>query len=236
MAAKNQEQTIQVPAPQIETLKVRIKGTAPLVFHKWSEKAIKMMLDKQMKKATAGREAKDPEELYRNSFYVNSKGQIGFPARNIKQAIVQSARFLTNDVKMTVLRGAIFVWATPPQKETWGKKEELIPVLVENKPISLSDKTEMIDDVIDGVAGHDAKNEHIQMRRDMVRLALGTSDVCFRGQVDEWEMEFYIQFLANKLSIEQVMNLLQYAGFSQGLGEWRPERNGDMGTFVIENN
>ena len=221
MAAKNQEQTFQIPAPHIETFKIRIQGTAPIIFHQWSEKAIKMMLDKQMKKASTGREAKDPEKLYRNSFYLNSQGQIGFPARNIKQAMVGASRFLTG-VPMTFLRGSIFVWATTPQKETWGKKEELIPILIDGKPATLSDKTIMADTVIDGIAGVDSKNKHIQMRRDMVRIGMGVSDVCFRGQIDEWEMEFYIQFLADKLSMEQVLNLLQYAGFSQGLGEWRP--------------
>jgi len=42
---------ISIPAPDIRTVTFRIEGTTPLISHKWSEKAKKAMLDKQMKKA-----------------------------------------------------------------------------------------------------------------------------------------------------------------------------------------
>lgn len=189
--------TFQIPAPNIKLMKVQIKGTAPLIFHKWDEKAIKMMLDKQMKKAPKGREIRDPEKEYEASFYKDSEGKIAFPARNIKQAIVGSARFLQG-LPMTILRGAIFVK---------GDKDGFIPVKYKEK----------------------------SMRQDMVTVGMGTADIRFRGQVDGWEMEVLIEFDADILSPDQVLNLLQRAGFSQGLGEWRPEKNGDNGTFEVTN-
>ena len=104
----NKELKIQIPEPNIKRMTIAIKGTAPILFHKWSEKAIRMILDKQMKKATKGREVRDPEKEYENSFYKNKAGNIAIPARNIKQALVGSARFLQG-IPMTILRGAIFV-------------------------------------------------------------------------------------------------------------------------------
>lgn len=196
MASKTKEVSFQIPAPNIQAMKVKINGTSPLIFHKWDEKAIKMILDKQMKKATKGREVRDPETEYKNSFYYDSKGNIAFPARNIKQALVGSARFLGGAIPMTVLRGALFVM---------GDKDGFIPVKYKEK----------------------------RMRQDMVTVGMGTADIRFRGELDNWSMEFLIQYDADLLSPEQVLNLLQRAGFSQGLGEWRPEKNGDNGTFTV---
>lgn len=189
------EMKIEIPAPNIQRIAVNIKGVTPLIYHKWDEKAIKMIEDKQQKKATKGREARNPEQEYENSFYYDVDGNIAFPARNIKQAIVGSARFLP-DVKMTILRGAIFVK---------GDVDGMIPVTYKEK----------------------------RMRTDMVTVGMGSADVRYRGELTDWAMEFLIEFDADLMSASQVVNLLQRAGFSQGLGEWRPEKNGDNGTFEV---
>jgi len=189
---------IEIPAPNIQLIKVKIIGTSPLIYHKWAEKAIKMIEDKQQKKATKGREARDPDAEYKDSFYYDADGDIAFPARNIKQAIVGSARFL-QDVKMTILRGAVFVK---------GDKEGMIKV--------------------------EYKAKDKRMRKDMVTVGMGTADVRYRGELLDWSMTFIIEYDGDLMSASQVVNLLQRAGFSQGLGEWRPEKNGDNGTFEVE--
>lgn len=186
---------ISVAPLNTEIMKVKIIGTTPLIFHKWDEKAIKMILDKQMKKAQKGREVRDPEKEYENSFYYDSEGNIAFPARNIKQAIVGSARFI-NGVQMTQLRGTIFVH---------GDADGMIPITYKNK----------------------------SMRQDMVTVGMGTADIRFRGQVEGWSMVISIEYDTDLLSAEQVINLLQRAGFSQGIGEWRAEKNGSNGGFRI---
>lgn len=197
MAIAKKEVAFQINAPNITPMKVTLRGTSPLISHKWDEKAIKMILDKQMKKAAKGREVRDPEKEYEASFYYDTKGNIAFPARNIKQAIVGSARFI-NGVPMTILRGSIFVEGVT--------EKEMVTVKYKKK----------------------------SMRQDMVTVGMGTADIRFRGQLDDWSMEILIKFDADILSAEQVLNLLQRAGFSQGLGEWRPERNGDFGTFTLK--
>lgn len=222
MATAKKDIAFQIPAPNIQLMKVKIIGTAPLIFHKWDEKAIKMMLDKQMKKPAAAKEARDPEKEYQNSFYKDSEGNIAFPARNIKQAIVGSARFL-NGLPMTILRGAIFVA---------GDKDGFIPVLDNGKPVSITETVETEEENF--VMGHDKTYPTVEMRKDMVTVGMGSADIRFRGQVKNWTMEFVIKFDADILSAAQVLNLLQRAGFSQGLGEWRPEKNGDNGTFEVE--
>jgi len=69
------------------------------------------------------------------------------------------------------------------------------------------------------------------MRTDWARVGKGGTDIRYRGEVRNWSMTFFIKFNANFLSAEQAINLLETAGFSQGLGEWRPEKNGTFGTF-----
>lgn len=192
---KKDVQGFQISPPNTQSMQVKIIGTTPLIFHKWDEKAIRMILDKQMKKAAKGREVRNPEKEYENSFYYDSEGNIAFPARNIKQAIVGSARFI-NGVPMTILRGSLFVH---------GDKEGFIPVVYKKK----------------------------SMRQDMVTVGMGSADIRFRGQVEGWSMEFVIEYDQDILSAEQVLNLLERAGFSQGLGEWRAEKNGDNGAFRV---
>ena len=46
-----------------------IVGNTPLIVHAWSQKAKLEMLNKQLKATKAGRDARDPEQDYRNSLY-----------------------------------------------------------------------------------------------------------------------------------------------------------------------
>lgn len=219
--------TMRVPAPNIQLMRVDISGTAPLIFHKWSEKAKRQIREKQAKKATAGREVRKPTAEYLESFYYNTKGNVAFPANSLKQALVGAARNIEG-ITMAELRGAVFVMGDT--------EDGMLEVLVKGKPFKPQEPKMYDDDEArpESILGYDPKAENeVQMREDMVRVGMGSADLRYRGQVKEWSMKVLVRFNANKLSAEQVVNLLQYAGFSSGLGEWRPERNGDFGTFEV---
>jgi hypothetical protein len=100
-------QKIELPALKIETVHFTLVGDSPLIVHAWSEKAKKQMLDKQMKRATKAREAKDPEADYEACFYRTEGGTYGFPAIGVKAAMVGACRFV--DMKMTEARGAFHI-------------------------------------------------------------------------------------------------------------------------------
>lgn len=52
MVKKQTETTVvEIPAINIKTAEINLVGDSPLIVHKWSEKAKKEILDKQMKKA-----------------------------------------------------------------------------------------------------------------------------------------------------------------------------------------
>ena len=71
------------------------------------------------------------------------------------------------------------------------------------------------------------------MREDMVRVGMGTADIRFRGEVSDWSIDFIIEYNPTVISCEQILGLLDLAGFSVGIGEWRPQRSGDYGRFKI---
>jgi len=76
------------------------------------------------------------------------------------------------------------------------------------------------------------------MREDMVRVGgkgpgTGTADLRYRPEYQGWRCKLRVQFNANVISLEQLLNLIQLAGFSVGICEWRPEKKGQAGRFDI---
>ena len=75
-------------------------------------------------------------------------------------------------------------------------------------------------------------DEPIQ-REDMVRVGMGVADLRYRGEFKKWHCKIPVRFNANVLSLEQITNIFDTAGFSTGVGEWRPQKNGDYGMFHV---
>lgn len=86
--SKTRSGIVTIPGVKTEKITTLIVGTAPLIVHKFSEKARQAILDKQMKKATGGREAKDPEANYQAARHRLADGTDGVPAGGVKAAFV----------------------------------------------------------------------------------------------------------------------------------------------------
>ena len=61
-----------------------------------------------------------------------------------------------------------------------------------------------------------------RMRQDMVRIASGTADVRFRAEFSEWSTILQVEFNHQVITAQQLVNLIAIAGYSEGIGEWRP--------------
>lgn len=72
-----------------------------------------------------------------------------------------------------------------------------------------------------------------KMRSDTVRLANGVTSIAYRPMFMPWEMDIPVRFNASIIGEAQILNLFQIAGFSVGIGAWRPECNGTFGTFAL---
>lgn len=202
---KQESVRIELPKLKLEDARVTLVGDSPLIVHAWSQKAKELMLAKQMKKAKQAKEAKDPWVDFLDSLY----------------------------------------WLSPRPKT--------IPVGASLKKFkfgfpSIGFKASAVGACshIDGVTKVEARGAfHIPgefveisgtptMREDMVRVGMGTADLRYRGEFKEWSVELPIRYNVNVLSLEQIVNLFNTAGFGIGVGEWRPEKDGSFGMFHAE--
>ena len=70
------------------------------------------------------------------------------------------------------------------------------------------------------------------MREDMVRVGMGTADIRYRAEYREWSALLRIQFIPSVIDLGSVVALVD-AGGTNGVGEWRPEKNGSFGTYEV---
>lgn len=203
---KEAAERVQLRPIDIRTFKLPIKGTSPLIVHKFSEKAKKQIEDKQQKKAKGAKEARDPKAEFLAACYVmpgspkagEKKSRYGVPASGMKNALVSATRFV-DGMQMTFARGAFHV---------------------------MEDAGGLIEISFD----------EMRMREDTVRLngPGAPLDMRYRPEFLGWSLIATIQYNAAAISPEQIVNLANIAGFSIGLCEWRPERDGSYGMFAVK--
>jgi hypothetical protein len=78
--------------------------------------------------------------------------------------------------------------------------------------------------------------KNLVMKQDTVRVGpfgKRSADIRFRGEFHDWQIKLKISYNKNAISPEQIAMLINNAGFSVGVGEWRPEKDGSHGTFGI---
>ena len=73
------------------------------------------------------------------------------------------------------------------------------------------------------------------MREDPVRNASGVADLRYRAFWPEWEAELSIEYMSGALTVKQVVNLVNVAGWSAGVCEMRPQQKigGTFGRFQV---
>lgn len=99
---------ISLPKMRIQKFQITLVGDSSLICHRWSEKAKKEMRDKQQKKATAPRAAKNPDQDYKDSLYPHPDGGFGFPAVAFKAAAVDACSQIS-DITKVEARGAFHI-------------------------------------------------------------------------------------------------------------------------------
>ena len=204
MAVASKSTAIELPPLNLQTIDVPIIGDSPLICHAWSRKAREQMLAKQMKKATAGKTAKDPWQDFCETLYWLDgmpehpteediiAGRFGFPSVAFKSAAITAVTTVGSMTKVMA-------------RQCFHIVGEMVEIL--GPPPS--------------------------MREDMVRVGMGTADIRHRGEFETWGAVLRVQHNANVLSAEQVISLIEAGGFGVGVGEWRPERDGVNGRFHV---
>ncbi|MEV0616079.1 hypothetical protein AB0I81_22390 [Nonomuraea sp. NPDC050404] len=73
-----------------------------------------------------------------------------------------------------------------------------------------------------------------QLREDVVTVGRGGTDLRYRPEFREWSALLEVTYVTSALTRGSVLSLIDAGGMGVGVGEWRPERDGDFGTFKID--
>lgn len=100
----------------VVTFAVPITGVTPVIPHKWSEKALRMMREAQSgNKARKKHDPKVPEDEAEGATYRLPDGRPGMPATAFKAAIVDSVRFFRG-ITMVQAKQSFFVEGEGPDQ------------------------------------------------------------------------------------------------------------------------
>jgi hypothetical protein len=73
-----------------------------------------------------------------------------------------------------------------------------------------------------------------EKREDVVRVGRGGTDLRYRPQFREWSTKLDVTYVTSALTRNSLLSLIDAGGMGVGVGEWRPERDGDFGCFRID--
>jgi hypothetical protein len=73
-----------------------------------------------------------------------------------------------------------------------------------------------------------------RMREDVVRISRGSTDLRFRPEFPEWSATLEVTYVTISITKDSVLTLIDAGGMGVGIGEWRPEKGGDYGTYRID--
>ena len=215
MVKKSTNDVMEIAPIKITNVTIRIVGTTPLIMHAWSEKAKREMLDKQMKVTkTKAREAKNPFEDFIRSMYWLTDMPTEMTPEAFENAINNGARF---GFPVTAFKQAAISAA---YRMGWTKDK----MSLRGAFFIEGDENQMLE----------IKSDTPIMREDMVKVGMGTADIRYRGEFRNWYADMAISFNENgQYSLEQIINIINAGGYVCGVGEWRPERDGQYGMFQV---
>lgn len=72
------------------------------------------------------------------------------------------------------------------------------------------------------------------IREDIVRVGAGQTDLRYRPEFARWRVNVVVEVDYDLLNEKDIVSLVNRAGFSVGVGEWRPEKGGEYGRFEID--
>lgn len=215
MATKKTE-VIEIRPIEIKKVTIRVVGDTPLIMHAWSEKAKRMMLEAQMGIAKGKKkEVKNPaDDFIRSMYWLTPMPEDG-TMESFEEAIENGARF---GFPVTAFKQAAISAA---YRMGWAKDK----MSMRGAFYIDSDENGMIE----------IHSDTPEMREDMVKVGMGTADIRYRGEFKNWYADLTISYNANgQYSLENIVNIINAGGYVCGVGEWRPERDGQNGMFHVQ--
>lgn len=200
VSAEPTKQTVSIRPPNFTTAAFTLRGTAPLVVHRFSKKVEGEMKKKMETGKPSGsrktREARSTDDLYDEARYRSAEGWDGFHASAIRNAMISACRLV--GFKMTIAKLSVFVVA-----DGVDAIQPQIPLI--------------------RIVGDPTKQE------DMARVSTGEPYVTVRAAYHDWSATVRIRFDRDQFTLADVSNLLMRVGQQVGIGEGRPDSKNSAG-------
>lgn len=240
--AKKTTEIIEIRPIQIRKATIHIVGDTPLIMHAWSAKAKREILIKEIGATkTKAKEPKNPVEDFVSSMYwltpmpttfteeavsasLDAGAEFGFPLTAFKQAAISASYRMGWTKDKMSMRGAFYL-----DPDAAGYYSGDLEIDFDKK------KIHTIPNVFKSEGMIRIHSDPPVMREDMVKVGMGQADVRYRGEFNNWSADINISFNENgQYSLEQIINIINAGGYVCGVGEWRPERDGQYGMFHVE--
>lgn len=185
----------------IKSIMLTLRGRpgSLLVVHAFAEKAKQEIRDKQAKKAKQAKAARVPSDEFLAARYVDKEGRECVPITALKKSLISAATAF-DDLTKVALRQAIFVDSADAPGSS------LVPIW-----------------------DHNGKPAVGKMREDAVTIGINTRGLAYRPEYDEWELRVKIEYNPRLVSEEQLLALVDQAGWGVGICEGRPEKSSALG-------
>lgn len=236
MAVK--KETIIIKPVEMETVPIRIVGETPLIVQKWSFKAMRELIDKgELKKKVP----RNPVAQVAACSYWIDEEKDPFP----------NMPFDMIDGGMAIYESLIekFKSYTKEDFERDGENARFgFPVTgIKKAALSAAYRNEMSKDKVSMQGAFflmgegenqlvEIKSDFPSVRQDFVKVGMGTADVHYRPQYENWHIDFELRYNKNgKLKLKDIINIINLGGQTNGIGEWRIEKGGIYGTYHVEN-
>jgi len=193
-------QALVIAPPNFVTAALTIRGIAPLVLNKFSQKAREQIRQTQeagsVAKKGRKREPKDFQKCYEQAKHVSLDGWLGIPAPAFRAALVSACRMC--GFQMTKAKLSVFVEA-----DGFGEDGTPLVQLTKGEP---------------------------EYHEAYARNETGVVDLRARPMWQPgWEAVVRVRFDADQFTLEDVANLMMRVGLQVGIGEGRPDSKKSCG-------
>lgn len=189
-----------------QLINVRLIGVSPLIQHKWADKARELIRLKQQ----SGKKTKDRE-------------------LRIPKDEGEAAMYRTANGKPGVLAVSIKAAVIEAAHQDLG-----IPRTLVRKSLFIHPMGREVVVPLETSSGK-GKVEYT-IEEDMVRVGQGSADLRYRPYFYDWAVKTAWEVDSELLKEDDLLTLLDRAGFGVGIHEWRPEKGGEHGRFMIDTN
>lgn len=214
--------TVKITPIVDEKVVIRVVGDTPLIVHKWTEK-MKRALPGYPKDddITKHKEYPNPLEQFIDSMYWISEKPAEYTEDAFMKAIDKGARFgfRVESFKAAAIDAAY--------SKKWLPNKKGVKGLFFIEP-------DYIDE--DGYQLVEIKGCIPKMREDIVILSgVGrTPDLRYRGEFKNWYCDLKVSYDRDGVySLNDIVNMINAGGRYNGVGEYRPEKDGQFGMFHV---